>query len=54
MLPCAAYINDVYELGMTVNAISTGRVIDKSLTSKYTKSRKNVKQQIQEQREFWL
>lgn len=48
------YVNEVYDLDMTVNAISTGRIIDKSLTSKYTEQRKDLKEQIQEQKDFWL
>jgi hypothetical protein len=47
------YVNDVYDLDMSIVTISTGRVIDKSLISKYTKQRKDLKTQIQEQKEFW-
>ena len=42
------YVNDVYELGITVNSI------DKSLASKYTECRKDLRVQIQEQKDFWL
>jgi dTDP-4-dehydrorhamnose reductase len=48
------YVNEVYDLDISVIPISTGGVIDKSLTSKYTKQRKDLKEQIQEQRDFWL
>lgn len=47
------YVNEVYGLGITVNSVSTGVVIDKSLNSKYTVCRKDLREQIKEQKYFW-
>ena len=48
------YINDVYDLSITVERVG-GDVVDKTLTSKYRDvSEPNLKLQIQEQKDFWL
>ena len=48
------YVNEIYNLGITVNSMSTGDgVVDKSLRSRYTESRKDLKEQIKEQMDFW-
>lgn len=48
------YINEVYNLGITVNSMSVGNgIVNKSLRSRYTESRKDLKEQIKEQMDFW-
>ena len=48
------YVNEIYDLGITVNSMSAGDgVVDKSLRSRYTESRKDLKEQIKEQMDFW-
>jgi dTDP-4-dehydrorhamnose reductase len=49
------YVNEVYDLGITVNSMSVGGIVDKTLVSKYvTKPRPNLKTQIENQKHFWV
>lgn len=48
------YVNEVYDLNIKINVIDTGTIINKTLLSKYTKERKDLKEQIKEQKNFWV